>query len=73
MISHPMRSFPFNTACFPILHIIMFKFALIYFRNGGLRGGNVDLVLSCVDNFEARMAINMVISPPVDLFALHFL
>ncbi|XP_053570309.1 LOW QUALITY PROTEIN: ubiquitin-like modifier-activating enzyme 5 [Bombina bombina] len=27
--------------------------------NGGLKGGEpVDLVLSCVDNFEARMAIN---------------
>lgn len=29
-------------------------------RNGGLQGKSVDLVLSCVDNFEARMAINMV-------------
>lgn len=27
-------------------------------QNGGLNGGAVDLVLSCVDNFEARMAIN---------------
>lgn len=27
-------------------------------REGGLKGGHVDLVLSCVDNFEARMAIN---------------
>lgn len=27
-------------------------------QNGGLSGGSVDLVLSCVDNFEARMAIN---------------
>ncbi|XP_016079840.1 PREDICTED: ubiquitin-like modifier-activating enzyme 5 isoform X1 [Miniopterus natalensis] len=26
--------------------------------NGGLEGKPVDLVLSCVDNFEARMAIN---------------
>ncbi|KAJ9600242.1 hypothetical protein L9F63_009467 [Diploptera punctata] len=26
--------------------------------HGGLSGGPVDLVLSCVDNFEARMAIN---------------
>lgn len=25
---------------------------------GGLKGNSVDLVLSCVDNFEARMAIN---------------
>jgi ubiquitin-like modifier-activating enzyme 5 len=27
-------------------------------REGSLTGGPVDLVLSCVDNFEARMAIN---------------
>uniref|UniRef100_A0A0N5AA59 Ubiquitin-like modifier-activating enzyme 5 n=1 Tax=Syphacia muris TaxID=451379 RepID=A0A0N5AA59_9BILA len=27
-------------------------------RNGGLNDGKVDLVLSCVDNFEARMTIN---------------
>ncbi|CAG5107520.1 Oidioi.mRNA.OKI2018_I69.chr1.g3366.t1.cds [Oikopleura dioica] len=26
--------------------------------NGSLTGGRVDLVLSCVDNFEARMSIN---------------
>ncbi|KAG0715162.1 Ubiquitin-like modifier-activating enzyme 5 [Chionoecetes opilio] len=27
-------------------------------RTGGLEGGAVDLVLSCVDNYEARMAVN---------------
>ncbi|KAJ8882103.1 hypothetical protein PR048_018591 [Dryococelus australis] len=27
-------------------------------NTSGLKGGSVDLVLSCVDNFEARMAIN---------------
>ena len=33
-------------------------------REGGLKKGSpVDLVLSCVDNFEARMAINMVSEP----------
>jgi ubiquitin-like modifier-activating enzyme 5 len=26
--------------------------------NGGITGGRVDLVLSCVDNYAARMAIN---------------
>lgn len=26
--------------------------------NGGLTGGHVELVLSCVDNFQARMSIN---------------
>lgn len=29
-------------------------------RHGSLSNGNVDLVLSCVDNFEARMSINTV-------------
>ncbi|EGT52627.1 hypothetical protein CAEBREN_09781 [Caenorhabditis brenneri] len=28
-------------------------------RNGSLTNGKIDLVLSCVDNFEARMAVNM--------------
>lgn len=33
-------------------------------RQGGLEKGKpVDLVLSCVDNFEARMAINKVSAP----------
>lgn len=29
-------------------------------EKGGLDGGRVDLVLSCVDNYEARVAINSV-------------
>lgn len=39
-----------------------FKYSLLSFSsNGGLEDGKpVDLVLSCVDNFEARMAINTV-------------
>lgn len=28
---------------------------------GGLNGKRIDLVLSCVDNYAARMAINRVI------------
>lgn len=36
------------------------NFLLILSRNGGLKEGPVDLVLSCVDNFEARMTINAV-------------
>ncbi|VDK59559.1 unnamed protein product [Cylicostephanus goldi] len=28
------------------------------FRHGSLSGGKVDLVLSCVDNFEARICVN---------------
>lgn len=31
----------------------------MYFSTGNLTGGPVDLVLSCVDNFEARYAINV--------------
>lgn len=39
------------------------KIVLMCFRSGGLAGDSpVDLVLSCVDNFEARMAINTVSS-----------
>lgn len=30
------------------------------FSHGGKEENAVDLVLSCVDNFEARMAINTV-------------
>ena len=29
-------------------------------RHGSLETGRVDLVLSCVDNFEARMVVNTV-------------
>lgn len=36
--------------------ILSVKICLL--RTGSLTGGPVDLVLSCVDNFEARMAIN---------------
>lgn len=31
---------------------------MLYFRTSGINGGPVDLTLSCVDNFEARLAIN---------------
>jgi len=33
---------------------------LLSFSHGGKDEKAVDLVLSCVDNFEARMAINTV-------------
>lgn len=29
-------------------------------KNGGLNNGQVDLVLSCVDNYSARMAVNSI-------------
>ena len=35
-----------------------FDHFLAQMTNGSLTGGKVDLVLSCVDNFEARMSIN---------------
>lgn len=31
---------------------------MLFSRKGGLGEKSVDLVLSCVDNFEARMTIN---------------
>lgn len=36
------------------------KFTVLLFSHGGKDEKPVDLVLSCVDNFEARMAINTV-------------
>lgn len=41
-----------------ITHVDTFEEFMTAIRTGGQTGGNVDLVLSCVDNFEARMAIN---------------
>ena len=35
-----------------------FESFMVAISTGGLNGGAVDLVLSCVDNFEARMTIN---------------
>lgn len=35
-----------------------FEKFMIAIKTGGINGGAVDLVLSCVDNFEARMTIN---------------
>lgn len=44
-----------------IAYICLLFFVCVCFSNGGLQEGKcVDLVLSCVDNFEARMAINTV-------------
>lgn len=30
----------------------------LHYSSGGIDGGHVDIVLSCVDNYEARMAVN---------------
>uniref|UniRef100_A0A5S6QDJ5 Ubiquitin-like modifier-activating enzyme 5 n=1 Tax=Trichuris muris TaxID=70415 RepID=A0A5S6QDJ5_TRIMR len=41
-----------------IITLENFKTFMDRIRNGSLTGGQVDLVLSCVDNYEARMAVN---------------
>ncbi len=40
------------------LKILPYFFLRSRIKEGSLTNGPVDLVLSCVDNFEARMAIN---------------
>lgn len=47
-----------ETHNFNITTVDNFTVFLDRISNGALKGGPVDLVLSCVDNFEARMAIN---------------
>ncbi|XP_072180803.1 ubiquitin-like modifier-activating enzyme 5 [Diadema setosum] len=49
----------FETHNYNITTMENFKHFMSRIQNGGLKGGSVNLVLSCVDNFEARMAINM--------------
>ncbi|CAG2120271.1 unnamed protein product [Medioppia subpectinata] len=48
----------FETYNYNITTIDNFNDFLERIKTGGIGGKNVDLVLSCVDNFEARMAIN---------------
>merc|ERR1719367_1549061 len=48
----------FETHNYNITTVENFDHFMGRIRSGGLTGGPVDLVLSCVDNFEARMAIN---------------
>ena len=50
----------FETHNYNITTVENFDHFMGRIRSGGLGGdgGPVDLVLSCVDNFEARMAIN---------------
>lgn len=43
-----------------INHLKHFKDFLGRISTGGLKGGKVNLVLCCVDNFEARITINQV-------------
>ena len=48
----------FETHNYNITTVENFDHFMGRIRSGSLTGGPVDLVLSCVDNFEARMAIN---------------
>ncbi|XP_035228561.1 ubiquitin-like modifier-activating enzyme 5 [Stegodyphus dumicola] len=48
----------FETHNYNITSVKNFKHFLEVLKTGGKNSGPVDLVLSCVDNFEARVAIN---------------
>lgn len=48
----------FETHNYNITTVDNFQHFVDCIKEGGLNKGPVDLVLSCVDNFEARMAIN---------------
>jgi ubiquitin-like modifier-activating enzyme 5 len=48
----------FETHNYNITTIDNFNHFMSRIKFGGINGKSVDLVLSCVDNFEARMAIN---------------
>merc|ERR1719309_871139 len=48
----------FETHNYNITTVENFDHFMSRLQQGSLTGGKVDLVLSCVDNFEARMAIN---------------
>uniref|UniRef100_A0A7S0TRU7 Ubiquitin-like modifier-activating enzyme 5 n=1 Tax=Hemiselmis andersenii TaxID=464988 RepID=A0A7S0TRU7_HEMAN len=48
----------FESYCHDITTTENFENLIDRIKRGGLNGGPVDLVLSCVDNFAARMAIN---------------
>ena len=43
---------------YDITHVNNFDHFLGQIKSGSMSGGPVELVLSCVDNFEARMSIN---------------
>lgn len=48
----------FETHNYNITTVDNFDHFMSRITSGSLTGGRIDLVLSCVDNFEARMAIN---------------
>ena len=48
----------FETHNYNITTVENFDHFISRIKEGSLNGKSVDMVLSCVDNFEARMAIN---------------
>jgi len=46
---------------YDITHVNNFDHFLGQIKSGSMNHGPVDLVLSCVDNFEARMSINQAL------------
>lgn len=50
----------FESHTYNITTVENFDHFLDKIKTGGIDGGSVSLVLGCVDNFEARMAINQV-------------
>ena len=48
----------FETHNYNITTVENFDHFISRIKEGSLSGKSVDMVLSCVDNFEARMAIN---------------
>jgi len=57
-LSHINPDVQFEAYTYSITSVDHYSHFLGRIKEGGLQGGPVDLVLGCVDNFEARIAIN---------------
>jgi len=57
-LSHINPDVAFEAHTYSITSVDHFSHFLNRIKEGGLKGQPVDLVLGCVDNFEARIAIN---------------
>merc|ERR1712130_99557 len=57
-LSHINPDVQFEAYTYSITSVDHYSHFLDRIKEGGLHGGPVDLVLGCVDNFEARIAIN---------------
>ena len=60
-LSHINPDVVFEAYTYSITSVDHFSHFMERISKGGLNGQPVDLVLGCVDNFEARIAINQVI------------